>query len=435
MKKVLSIILTAAILLTTACSDNNVVRYDDTLPQCEPANISHSQMLNMEYATMKGTDGYYYCGNSSVVQGDYTVYYYDKESKTTIPLCAKPQCAHDGNDFCVATGGKQVMYTLFYNNCIYKLCRENTEEQMYEYKLLKGDKQGNELSVVTEFLTAPNVQQIHISNVLCHYGVMFFVMRKYNDDNYTNHIYAIDLVSGAVKEIEVSDAARYEQYPFMTADGDYLYFAAEDVTMDKNQTWVRVDADTVMHRYNLKTGETEIISDMPKIYSSFTVNDGVIYYTTVDRGENTFSLVSFDTEKKETKTLVENRQMVYLDGKYLSENGMKVSTDRKYLYIRMTCGSGFAEAKDKRGMEIYIYDMNGKPLYEGLLIAENPRESEEYRFSAIDGEMYLLCKFWEYDENSQVKIDEASGLYTIRTDELVKGSKNWQKLYQVTSYV
>jgi hypothetical protein len=86
-------------------------------------------------------------------------------------------------------------------------------------------------------------------------------------------------------------------------------------------------------------------------------------------------------------------------------------------------------------MEIYIYDMNGKPLYEGLLIAEKPRESEEYRFSAIDGEMYLLCKFWEYDENSQVKIDEASGLYTIRTDELVKGSKNWQKLYQVTSYI
>ena len=432
LKKIVSAILICAMAVTfTACADSNTINFDDTLPQCEPANVSHSSMLRAEYATMKSTDGYYYAEMSSRQGGKYTIYYYDTKTKTTIPLCAKPQCVHDGNDFCVATGGEQSLYTLFYNNYIYKLCCEYTEEQMCVYNLLRGDMQGNELSVATEIFTFPSTQQINIRNVLCHYGVMFFSIKKYNGNKSTDHIYSIDLATGTVREIEIENSAKYEHFAFMTADGDYLYIAAEDEVMATNQSGVKMDADTVMYRYNLKTGEIEIISDMPKIYSSFTVDNGIIYYTTVNRSDNTFSLVSYDTEKKETKTLVENRQMVYMDSKFISGNGAKVVTDRKYLYIRMPCGSGFADAEGKRGMELYIYDMNGELLYEGVLGSDKSWDMEIYSFSAIDGEIYLLCKLGEIDDNDSLKTNEASGLYAIKTDELISGNAEWHKLYQL----
>ncbi|MBR4305558.1 MAG: hypothetical protein IKT78_01795, partial [Ruminiclostridium sp.] len=376
LKKIISAILICAMAVTfTGCADNITTGCDDTMPQCDPANISHQSMLNQEYATMKGTEGYYYTELPSD-KHNLTVFYYDINAKESIPLCAKPQCLHDGNAFCVATGGKFIVYTLFYNNYIYKLCYENAEGEMYAYKLLRGDMQGNELSVVSEIFTAPIEQQIDIANVFCHYGMMFFAVKKYNGKKFTNHIYTINLSSGVVKEIEVPDATKYERFPYMTADGDYLYIATEDEITAENQSWNKIDADTVMHRYNLKTSEIEVISALPKIYSSFTACDGIIYYTTENRSDNTFSLVFYDTEKKETGNLVENKQMVYMDDKFISGNGAKVVTDRKYLYISMPCGSGFAEATDKRGMELYVYDMDGKQLYEGVLSAKESKDSE-----------------------------------------------------------
>ena len=434
-KRLSAFILTAAITLTlTACAGSSTIGYDDTMPQCDPANITHRTMLRNEYATMKGAEGYYYTESPTGKQKQ-TVFYYDVNTKEAIPLCAKPQCVHDGGDFCVATGGEFMVYTLFYNNYIYKLCYENADAEMYSYKLLRGDMQGNELSVVSDIFTSPVGLQIDISNVFCHYGMMFFAAKKYYENKPTNHIYSVNLNSGEVKEIEIPDAEKYERYPYMTADKDYLYIATEDEVMAPNQSGVKMDADTVMHRYNLKTGEIETVPDMPKIYSSFTVDNGIIYYTTVNRSDNTFSLISYDTEKKETKTLVENRQMVYMDSKFISGNGAKVVTDRKYLYITMPCGSGFAEVNDKRGMELYIYDMDGKQLYEGVLSTKEPKDSETYAFSAIDGEVYLLCRFIEYVGTNGFKIDEASGLYTIKTEELAKGTTDWQKLFQLKEMI
>jgi len=113
MKKVLSIILTATILLTTACSDNNTSsvnsqnstisnssggvtdnttssmvventpnKVDDTLPQCEPANIGNEAGTNVYNRIMKGTDGYYYSQHPWEYRENATeemkVYYYDE---------------------------------------------------------------------------------------------------------------------------------------------------------------------------------------------------------------------------------------------------------------------------------------------------------------------------------------------------------------------
>ncbi len=478
MKKVLSIILTAAILLTTACSDNNTSsvnsqnstisnssggvtdnttssmvventpnKVDDTLPQCEPANIGNEAGTHVYNRIMKGTDGYYYSQHPWEYRENATeemkvyyydempLYYYDTETGKSIILCSKPQCLHDGNEFCAATSSKGLLlYNCLYNGYIYKINLEDTEVEGHSVlRLSRADLQGNELSTIGNIMSfAGKSPDIH--GVIFHYGKMFISATIYNDTKKgTKHIYVTDLESGEVKEINVPDAQKYETYAYMTADGDYLYYATEDISYNKINNYMIDTLKTVTHRYNIKTGETEILSAMPEVYSSFTVNNGIVYYTVVDGKNDTFCLYSYDTVKDEKKTFVEDKHPKYTSGKYLSgQNSLSVFTDRKYLYI-ITSGRA-NRYNEEVGIysEFYIYDFDGKMLYEGVPGIDPDKEWWEYVFSAIDGNIYI---YYNISDNSDaLYFDEITGLYTIKTEDLINGKTDWTRLYKTSSH-
>lgn len=479
MKKVLSIILTAAILLTTACSDNNTSsvnsqnstignssggvtdnttssmvventpnKVDDTLPQCEPANIGNEAGTNVYNRIMKGTDGYYYSQHPWEYRENATeemkvyyynempLYYYDTETGKSIILCSKPQCLHDGNEFCAATSSKgQLYYNCLYNGYIYKINSKRTEvEDTLVLQLLRADLQGNELSLVTDIAQFIDRYPPKLHNVVVHCGKMFITMTTYvAEDSGTKHLYVIDLESGEVKEINVPDAQKYETYAYMTADGDYLYYATEDITYNKINNYMIDTLKTVTHRYNIKTGETKILSAMPEVYSSFTVNNGIVYYTVFDRKNDTFCLYSYDTVKDEKKTFVEDKHLKYTSGKYLSDqNSLSVFTDRKYLYIITSGGANRYNEEVGIYSEFYIYDFDGKMLYEGVPGIDPDKEWWEYVFSAIDGNVYF---YYNISDNSDaLYFDEITGLYTIKTEDLINGKTDWTKLYKTSSH-
>ena len=482
MKKVLSVVLAIfTALAVTACADNatsvtsgtsnkesvdnsesasknssdeNVTipntpnKVDDTLPQCEPANIGNEAGTNVYNRIMKGTDGYYYSqhpweyrenatGEMKVYYyNEMPLYYYDTETGKSIILCSKPQCLHDGNEFCAATSSKgQLYYNCLYNGYIYKINSKRTEvEDTLVLQLLRADLQGNELSLVTDIAQFIDRYPPKLHNVVVHCGKMFITMTTYvAEDSGTKHLYVIDLESGEVKEINVPDAQKYETYAYMTADGDYLYYTTEDIKYDSINKYMIRELKTVMHRYNIKTGETEILSALPDAYSSFTVNSGIIYYTVVDRAENTFSLYAYDTAKNETKTLIENHKLDYVDGKYLSErNNVSVFTDRKYLYVLTAGRYNICNSMNKADAEFHIYDFDGKKLYEGVPGIDKERtEWWEYEFSAIDGNVYF---YYNISDNSDaLYFDEITGLYTIKTEDLINGKTDWTRLYKTSS--
>ena len=445
MKKILSIILTAAIMLTTACTDNNVVRYDDTLPQCEPANLPDASNF-MRQCIMKGKEGFYYTDMVILDNNTATraLCYYDMALGKSIMLCSKPQCMHDGNDFCVATGGGVYQFysslTCLYNGYIYRLGDGSTEEEKWQLSLLKTDLLGNELSKVADIgaLTligeAPKPQ---IESAVFHNNKLFVAITPTMNKPET-FLYAVDIASGGVSEItlpapeEGTKKANFGTCCYMTADGDWLYYTVRcckyDNTMIYSENHMTYNR-TVMYRYNIKTGKTEVISALPDVYSSFTVANDIIYYTFADRSDNTFSLYSYDIINDKTATFADKIQQKYVNGKYIEDiQKITVITDKKYLYV---CTSGLESSYSKEystetqdDIDFYIYSLDGKQLLHGMPGMDITIDDYGYGLSAVDGELYFY-----FSEHVNDDIDN-TGLYKIKTEDLVNGGTEWTKLYK-----
>ena len=471
MKKVSSIILTAAILLTTACSDNNMSsvnsqnstvgnssggvtdnstsstvventpnKVDDTLPQCQPANLPDTGDY-VRKAVMMSENGFYYTDTVKTRNNRITVgvYYRDNATGKTIPLCSKPQCMHDGNDFCTATGGGEfavgTSVTTMYNGNIYRLGDDYADKEKWRLSLFKADLQGNELSKVTdvvEVLLSDGDISPSIHSTVFHCGKLFVSVAMTNE-NMKVSLYIVDLASGEVKQINTAtpendaEESNYDTCCYLTADGDWLYYTKRWVKVDKFQFYVTYDR-MVMYRYNIKSGITEKISAVPEKFASFSVADGIVYYTVTDRKENTFSLYSYDIARNVTKTLAENVQQKFIEGELLSHgNKVTVVTDKKYLYV-CTRGieSSYNAAYDgiRDDTDFYVYSLDGKQLLHGLPGIDMTAPDWSYGFSVIDGKIYLDYRIISHTE-------ETTELYTIKTEDLINGSRDWTKLYHV----
>ncbi|MBQ8789806.1 MAG: hypothetical protein IJZ51_00660 [Ruminiclostridium sp.] len=452
MKKVLSVILAVfTALAVTACSeengslsDNPGNDFDSTLPQCEPANLPDAGNL-IRQCIMKGEDGFYYTDMTMLADKNVTraLCYYDMTTQTSIPLCAKPQCMHDGNDFCVATGGGAYSFygslTALYNGCIYRLGADSSDAEEWKLSLLRTDLQGNELSEVATictFKTSEDSIKPQIASALFHCGKLFAAVSDM-ENNAKTTLYVADIASGDVRTINMPSPEEGVTEAIgatcsdMIADGEWLYYTMRHVKEDKYHFYFEYDR-TMLYRYNVRTGVTENIPAMPDIYSSFTVVHDIIYYTTVDTSNNTFSLYSYDIKKDKTEALSEKVQQECLKGEYLyQQDKVTVCTDRSYLYV-CTNGMEGQYVKDnglQSDVDFYIYDMEGKELLHGLTGMKPDSENYSYGFSAIDGTIYFNLS--DYDMTGE----ELTGLYTVNTEDLINGKTDWTKLYVLHQYI
>ena len=66
---------------------------------------------------MKTESGFYY---SQSIYNNLSLHYYDSAHGNNMYLCNKPECRHDGNEFCAATSDKfNVMETVLYGGSLY----------------------------------------------------------------------------------------------------------------------------------------------------------------------------------------------------------------------------------------------------------------------------------------------------------------------------
>ena len=429
MKKALSVILTAAMILSlSACTHNE-------LPECEPGNRSDA-MLHYMSSIMKGTDGYYYKNK--------VLFYHDNQTGNDAILCSKPQCLHDGDEFCIATSGNEPFtwnvgeaYSM-YNNYIYKLytwLRVDNEDRTIksqEIRLRKYDLQGNEcseLGVIAEMMIDEKEITAQVTNHIYHKGKLFCAISGFDD----GELFEVNLENGNKKQIvipENEEGGIKETPSGLVADGDYLYYAVRYKKYRKNSLMTENDViydKTILRRYNIMTGETEDISALPDIYSSFTVNDGNIYYTTVDRVNNAFCFYSYDIAEDKTVAIAEYIQQNFLDKKHLN-GSVKVTTDRKYLYISTGSQSSYDKESSEFEHDFYIYSFDGEQLLHGLdsLPADIPKWS--YQYKVLDGEFYM--EFRDSSKSNNDKNDKISGVYMIKTEDLINGCTDWTKLYK-----
>jgi len=236
--------------------------------------------------------GYYYRNG-----GD--IRYKDFATGNDIYLCNKPECRHDGNEFCVATNDKYAIYEMrLYNGKLFAVATETTETQCM-YKLLLIEPDGSTMDELVTFMTMEKTGQvptglgefqIHRNLVMLPFAAID--VQKFSDtDAYGTAIYNLD-----TKELVYLDAESFskENSAAFSIQGyqDWFYYC-------KNE-----EGKTRLHRYKLKDGTDESYTMLPSFAGIYGIKDEntVVYVKCngTSKVSNEICLCHTDTGENET---------------------------------------------------------------------------------------------------------------------------------------
>ena len=429
MKKLLSTLAAACIALTlTGC--NNTTPMEDYLNTNKGSSTYHP--------IMKTEKGYYYNNNPT---GSLALKYHDNTTGDDIYLCAKPECTHDGNDFCAATNkGSYVLYMGMYESNIY-IASLGAGEGLH-CKLLKASLDGTELTEICTFVQTANTPESSIAlyrdthAMVLHrgYACIPYTLVDRMAGIATTGLAIIHLSDGSVQympeyEHEHSIKAQANYYTNVIPYGDYIYY-----TMSK----------TEFHRYNFKTGEDEILpfkesltetygdkfAKKIKDFDTYTIIDGKVWYFCGGIKQAPSTLFIYDPDANTTtlvegfgeKLLAETTTYDYTGEPYSVSTNYCVSPqpmyDGKYLYI---VGQGFyasdlvggnivADPDDYYDMVVHILTLEGERLG-GFVF---PRTT--------------TCQVNIVDETFYMQTPEGTVYCSVA--DVIAGNIEWKELYQ-----
>ena len=212
-----AVLLTACMLISFAgCGEEKIISQDYQI-----GNSQHG----IANAVMKTDTGYYYSQNG--FRG-LSLHYYDEKNAKSMYLCNKPECRHDGNEFCAATSDKySVAGTTLYSNALYINTIEETETS-YEFKLLKAALDGSSLSEVVTYFSVNSVGVgVSADDLVIHRNKAFLGYSAGTSDNDQvgfNGTAIYDLETGELSYLgEKEGDIEITQHSFC-GYGDYMYF-------------------------------------------------------------------------------------------------------------------------------------------------------------------------------------------------------------------
>ena len=270
--------------------------------------FNQGNVMTLYGPVMETDSAYYYTTNDF----NYELHYYDKASGKSIFLCNKPECSHDGNEFCAATaGGRLVMHSVLYEDGIYIAALEAADNRV-DKKLFKVSLDGTKMETICTFGYEPSDGFISHGfdaekYMAIYKGKAFIPYSTPQKDGFNNYGTAIvDIESGKVEYLEeyyMLDAYGQEKYiPY----GDYLYYYVSE----------RYDSPTKLYRYHLTKKNNEEIAVLKK-FVDYCIVDGLVVYTQAD--ENGYvHICTMNPDSKETKDLT---------GPLTSEDGTPLLTE------------------------------------------------------------------------------------------------------------
>ena len=147
-------LLVLSVIALVGCSKEKEGREDekkkeDVRHELEPLDYNRGYASEADSQMVMVTEkGYYYYNTREFSGSNETMglRYVDAETGTDIFLCNKPECRHDGDQFCSATNKKyEISATFLYGDRIYAVATEETDTQ-YLQKLLSVTLDGSELN-------------------------------------------------------------------------------------------------------------------------------------------------------------------------------------------------------------------------------------------------------------------------------------------------
>ena len=260
-------------LVLTACSKS--LSFDKNA--ADPA--VPSKVAIEDYQAMplcESASGYYF--NRSTETSPMGIHYVDKGTGKDVLLCNKPECRHDGNEFCVATNKNYCPFAMqLYDNALYAgaIC---VNENNFEVKLIKIALDGSYLSEVATIFSSnlatnsdPRLFNYE-DKMIIHRGMALFHVRIDGNEQmedviaYGTAIY--DLNEGTLKYYnEEPISTDNPQLINVTARGDAFYF----IIMDGRKR--------VLHKYHLNDGTDEPIDLLANFTGEYAVmNNGNVFY-------------------------------------------------------------------------------------------------------------------------------------------------------------
>ena len=271
------LLLSAALMLSSCNHDTGqgIPNLNETITKKEPVVIEDY----VGRSIMETDTGYYY-NNGYNPQGHNTLglHYVDKTSGKDIFLCSKPECKHDGNEFCVATNAKYQPFGIqLYGGYIY-VAAISDGDTTHDFKLLRISLDGSSLSEVTTFYSmnqvSSNPPQNYISQdrMLIHRGKVFLQFTVGGEKNFEDtitHANAIyDMETGLTSFLNEEPLSRDNAtWRKLTPVGDCVYYLIDEPHKH------------ILHCYHLSDGSDETLQLLTNFTGDFVVtNNGNIFY-------------------------------------------------------------------------------------------------------------------------------------------------------------
>ena len=275
-------------------------------------------------------NGYYYY--SDTYQG---FRYADSTTGNDLYLCNKPECRHDGNEFCVATNEKYSIDRVgMYGGRIFATAIETTDTQ-HKFQLLSIALDGSALNEEVTYLTIEKtgvMPAMHVdkTQIYIHRNVaMIPVWMIGADGTETTQYFGTAIVNLDTKEVSYLDEEPYStentEIAEITAYGDYFYYCRAG------------KKKTILYRYNIKDGTEEEHKLLVGFKGNYAVidDDTIVYTKTNNKNLCVFHRRTGENEEK--LDLKRWKVLWYQDG---VANGydqgyeaIDLKTDGEYLYV------------------------------------------------------------------------------------------------------
>ena len=272
MKKVsvrINILLVLSLLVLSGCNSKGVPK-----PQVF-ANPDISYVECPGCPLMETEKGYYY---NNFVDADYELHYLDKTTGKDVILCNKPECKHDGNEFCVGTNKKYVPFGFQLHDASIYMAAICESESTIDFKLVRIALDGSALSEVATIFSTNTAQAnspikyVDEDSMTILNDKALFQLCLGGDDQmddtlaYGGILY--DLTTGETTFLNEDPVSRENPQMFdISSRNDCFYF----VTLDGKKH--------LLHKYHPDTREDEILDLLMNFSGCYAVmDDGTIFY-------------------------------------------------------------------------------------------------------------------------------------------------------------
>ena len=427
MKKILCLLL--AVLMLSGCKSEN--KYEDYV------GGNNSGFYN---PIMETESGYYGCVDSFGL----SLCYYDKATKKTVFLCSKPECAHDGNEYCNATR-KGLSYCG--NICLtgeyiyFSGQRYDESDGMQKNSLYRAKTDGTELTEICNFYKLKCEEDSFLGRSQGNTYRSMLMHKKWAvipfDDASAEGYILPYCFNTAIINIETGEYKTLPEVYFdlkkvedgvggFYAYGDWLYYTVTTDFMHENKQ---------LYRYNFVTGQSEKIEAVGKI-TSYMVTDNKIYYTTPPTKNTVSKLWTYDLENG---TINDLSAELKINGTDFTDAEIMCGGDYLILYDshHTSMSTGFEAHSEnldrllfmsKDGKALREIDMRGiVPTYTAGGIEGEEQEYFSYELKYCDGVLYAVTMV-DLDDPRLSPDGRYNSLFlSCPVEDIVSGTGKWNE--------